>query len=99
MTGRGHEPVRSCAACRRKGSKGEFIRIVRQEAGRVAVDDSGKQPGRGAYICANKECLKVAVKKRALARALRLTNGAGASLESVYEDLRLRIKQGNGADR
>jgi hypothetical protein len=37
----------------------------------VVVDERGKLPGRGAYLCANRECLEKARKTRALTRALK----------------------------
>jgi hypothetical protein len=35
------------------------------------VDERGKLPGRGAYLCANLECLEKARKTRALSRSLK----------------------------
>jgi hypothetical protein len=35
------------------------------------LDERGKLPGRGAYLCARRECLDKAQKSRALARALK----------------------------
>jgi predicted RNA-binding protein YlxR (DUF448 family) len=49
-----------------------LIRIVRSPAGVVVVDERGKLPGRGAYLCANKECLEKARKTKALSRALKM---------------------------
>jgi hypothetical protein len=37
----------------------------------VALDERGKLPGRGAYICARRECLEKARKNKSLARALK----------------------------
>jgi predicted RNA-binding protein YlxR (DUF448 family) len=50
--------------------KKSLVRVVRTEAGSAAVDLTGKMNGRGAYVCPNAECLKKAVKSRALDRAL-----------------------------
>jgi hypothetical protein len=36
------------------------------------VDERGKLPGRGAYLCANRECLEKARKTKALSRALKV---------------------------
>ena len=35
----------------------------------VSLDFKGKMPGRGAYLCPNGECLKKAMKSKALERA------------------------------
>jgi predicted RNA-binding protein YlxR (DUF448 family) len=48
-----------------------LIRIARSPAGEVLLDERGKLPGRGAYLCARRECLDKARKTRALARALK----------------------------
>ena len=63
-------PVRQCAACRGHFDKKELIRVVRRPDGTVAVDDKGKMPGRGVYICKKSECLKRALKQDAFSHAL-----------------------------
>ena len=35
----------------------------------ISLDFQGKAPGRGAYLCPNPDCLKKAIKSRALERA------------------------------
>ena len=51
-----HIPIRTCVACREVKSKRELIRLVRNLNGSVQVDTSGKEPGRGAYLCRVLEC-------------------------------------------
>ena len=63
-------PQRSCIGCGEKKNKSEFIRIVRTPEGELVLDKTGKMPGRGAYLCLSEECLKKAVKKRTIERAL-----------------------------
>ena len=54
-------PERQCVGCREKKPKNEFIRIVRvADTGEIEIDRSGRKPGRGAYICPSKTCLKKA---------------------------------------
>jgi hypothetical protein len=36
----------------------------------VALDDTGRQPGRGAYLCRDAACFDLAARRRALAHAL-----------------------------
>ena len=62
-------PMRQCVGCRVMRDKRELIRIVRSPEGEISVDATGKKAGRGAYICRDAECLKKAVKSRALSRA------------------------------
>ena len=47
----------------------KLVRIVRSPEGVVSLDFSGKANGRGAYLCRNAECLRKAVRSRALERA------------------------------
>ena len=62
-------PMRQCLGCREMKPKRELIRAVRSAAGEISLDFRGKAPGRGAYICPNPQCLKKAIKARALERA------------------------------
>jgi predicted RNA-binding protein YlxR (DUF448 family) len=62
-------PMRQCLGCREMKPKRELIRAVRSPEGDVSLDFRGKKPGRGAYVCPNAECLKRAVKSKALSRA------------------------------
>ena len=63
-------PMRQCLGCREMKQKRELIRVVRSPEGEVSLDSRGKKPGRGAYVCPNEECLKRAIKSKALERAL-----------------------------
>lgn len=63
-------PIRTCVACRTARNKRDLVRIVRTTDGVVELDATGKLSGRGAYLCPQVECLKTAVKRRALNRAL-----------------------------
>ena len=62
-------PMRQCLGCREHKPKRELVRIVRSPEGQVSLDRSGKMNGRGAYLCHNPECLRRAVKAKALERA------------------------------
>jgi predicted RNA-binding protein YlxR (DUF448 family) len=62
---------RRCVGCGAEAPKSGLIRVSRSPEGKISVDAGGKAPGRGAYICANVECVKLAMKKNALARALK----------------------------
>ena len=63
-------PMRQCLGCREMKPKRELLRVVRSPEGEVSPDTRGKKPGRGAYVCPNADCLKKAIKTRALSRAL-----------------------------
>lgn len=49
--------------------KQTLTRVVRSADGVVSLDTTGKKNGRGAYICKNAECFKLAVKKKCFYRA------------------------------
>ena len=62
-------PLRKCVGCGQMKPKAELIRVVRDNAGGVSLDPSGKKPGRGAYICLQGDCLTQARKARRLEKA------------------------------
>jgi len=66
-----HLPQRTCIACQQTKEKKSLIRLVRSENGIAEVDISGKEPGRGAYLCPNTACWESALKKNRLEYALR----------------------------
>ena len=63
-------PQRQCMGCRERKAKRDMIRVVRGTDGTVSLDFSGKLNGRGAYICPDPECLKKAIRSKALDRSL-----------------------------
>lgn len=65
-------PQRKCVACQEMRSKKELIRIVRSPQGDIHIDLTGKKPGRGAYLCGNVSCFKLAKKSKAFERALKV---------------------------
>lgn len=68
-----HVPERTCVACRAHGAKRALVRVVRLTEGGVVVDETGKQKGRGAYLCRQRVCWSQALKRGVLERALRVT--------------------------
>ena len=63
-------PMRMCVGCRQMFEKRELVRVVRGDGGVAHIDLRGKLPGRGAYVCRNRECLNKAIKSKAIERAL-----------------------------
>ena len=63
-------PERRCIGCMTSKPKAELIRIVASENG-LQIDQSGRMPGRGAYLCRSEECARLALKKNAFGRNLR----------------------------
>jgi predicted RNA-binding protein YlxR (DUF448 family) len=67
-----HTPIRTCIGTGEKKPKNEMIRLVRREDGSVVVDVRGREKGRGANISMDISAFDLAVKKRAIGRALKL---------------------------
>lgn len=80
-------PMRQCLGCREMKPKRELIRAVRSPEGEISLDFKGKASGRGAYICPDKECLKKAIKARALERAF-----SSPIPSEVYEQLQQQME-------
>jgi len=64
-------PQRTCVACREVQGKRSLIRIVSSVNGGVQLDLTGKQSGRGAYLCAKRSCFELALEQRRLEHSLR----------------------------
>ncbi|MGI6258450.1 MAG: YlxR family protein [Anaerolineaceae bacterium] len=64
-----HVPQRTCVGCREVLPKKNLIRLVKTEQG-VQIDQSGKLPGRGAYLHDQRSCWVKGL-KGSLAKALR----------------------------
>lgn len=75
-------PMRQCTGCREMKNKREMIRVIRTAENEICIDVTGRKNGRGAYICPNMNCLKMAMKNRGLERSLKT-----AIPESVYQQL------------
>lgn len=80
-------PLRQCIGCREMKPKGELIRVVRSPEGEISIDDAGRKPGRGAYVCRSSDCLRRAQKSRALERAFsqKISDGVYDALVAAVE--------------
>jgi predicted RNA-binding protein YlxR (DUF448 family) len=70
---RKHIPQRTCVGCRTVEGKRQLIRLVRTSEVTVEIDQTGKRPGRGAYLHRRRSCWEIALQKRHLERALKLS--------------------------
>ena len=86
-------PQRTCSVCRTQKNKNELLRITKNKENIIKVDETGKQPGRGAYICYDMECLKKAQKSKKLEQTLEI------SIENeIYEQIKNLIERKIGGD-
>ena len=70
-------PVRTCVGCRKRELAVELLRVTAVSTGNgeyvVTADPAGTLPGRGAWLHPVPQCAKEAIRRRAFARALRIT--------------------------
>ena len=86
-------PQRTCIVCRTQKNKKELLRIAKNKDNVIKVDELGKEPGRGAYICYDMECLKKAQKTKKIEKALEI------SIEQeIYNEIENAIEKKNGGD-
>lgn len=82
-------PMRMCLCCREMKPKKDLVRVVANKEGDISLDLTGKAPGRGAYLCRGRECVKKLGKSKALDRAF-----ARAVPQEVYEALEKELTGG-----
>ena len=84
-------PLRRCTGCFQMKPKSDLIRIVSNNTNEICFDNTGKMPGRGAYICADRQCLENAYKKKGLDRSFKKSvpkevySNLEIELERIYE--------------
>ena len=81
------KPQRQCIGCRESKDKNELIRVVKTPEGEIVLDRTGRQNGRGAYLCDNEECLLKARKSNALSRSFKMNVP-----EETYETLERQLQ-------
>jgi len=84
--------TRQCMACRKKDLKRNLMRIVRMSGGTIEFDPEQKKEGRGAYICADPECLTKAKSRRLFGEEFGLPDPA-----DVYIELAETLLAGKGS--
>ena len=82
-------PMRQCVGCREMKPKKELCRVVKSPEGEVSLDFKGKAPGRGAYVCPDAQCLKKAIRAKALERAFEVSIG-----QEIYDALLEKMEEG-----
>jgi predicted RNA-binding protein YlxR (DUF448 family) len=61
---------RRCVACRENKQQNEMLRIARINDNYL-IDDKNTLGGRGAYVCSNKKCIELTIKKKLLNKAFK----------------------------
>ncbi len=83
-------PMRQCTGCREMKPKRELIRVVKSPENEITLDFKGKAQGRGAYVCRSQECLKKAIKSKALERSLEVPIP-----DEIYSQLKEQMEAGD----
>jgi predicted RNA-binding protein YlxR (DUF448 family)/ribosomal protein L7Ae-like RNA K-turn-binding protein len=73
--------MRQCLACRKRDIKGNMMRIVQGEGKSVDFDPTQRQEGRGAYLCANADCLAKARSRHLIGAEFGIPDPPGVYLE------------------
>jgi uncharacterized protein len=79
-------PERMCVVTHEKHEKQAMLRIVKDKDGKIFVDPTGKQNGKGAYITKSSEVLALAIKNKTLEKIF-----ASPIPDSVYEEIKNNI--------
>ncbi len=61
---------RKCIACRNNFQQSEMLRIAKVKD-EILIDANHKLGGRGCYVCKNKDCFELMMKKHLLSRAFK----------------------------
>ena len=86
-------PQRTCSVCRTQKNKNKLLRVVKSKDNIINVDETGKQSGRGAYICYDMECLEKAQKSKRLEKVLEIKIE-----DEIYEQMKNVIEKKIGGD-
>lgn len=87
MTTNKKVPMRKCVGCGEMKNKKELLRVIHTPENELILDTTGRQNGRGAYLCANMDCFQAARKNRGLERSLKM-----AIPEEIYEELQKEMQ-------
>lgn len=82
-------PLRQCVGCGEMKSKKELMRVLKTAEDEICLDVTGKKNGRGAYLCAKKECLYKARKNKGIERSFKMSipDKVYITLEEEFENI------------
>ncbi len=74
-----------CCVCRKRQEKNALFRVTGTAEEEAALDEKGYMPGRGVYLCRDRNCIGTAKKRSACERSLKLP--ANPALYEILEDM------------
>lgn len=86
-------PLRQCVGCGQMKGKKEMMRVIKTAEGDIVLDMTGKKNGRGAYLCKDEACLKLALKNKGLERSFKMSID-----RSIYDSLQKEFEGSIGRD-
>ena len=72
---------RRCVACRENKQQNEMLRIARLNDN-YTIDKNHKLGGRGAYVCLDRKCIDLTIKKKLLNKSFKTNLDA-----KIYDEL------------
>ncbi len=90
------KPERMCVGCRGQAPKDELERFIYHDDVGVVFDLRQKAPGRGVYVHAERDCLRLAARKGGFSRGFkrRVVVDADELTEDVRRGIRRRLDEG-----
>lgn len=85
-------PMRQCIGCREMKDKREMIRVIKTPEDELVIDKTGRQNGRGAYLCPDIACFVKARKNHGLEHSLKMKIPP-----EIYESLEKELEGRNEA--
>ncbi len=79
-------PLRTCVGCRSVAPAEALLRVVAHD-GAVVPDPRRLLPGRGAHVHPDQACLDLAERRRAFARALRISSPDLSAVRAALEEV------------
>lgn len=76
--------MRRCIACRQSFPQDELIRFTLSD-GSIVADRDRRAEGRGFYLCRNKDCVELAIKRKSFNRICRRSVSEAEIFKAVKE--------------
>lgn len=78
------EVIRKCIVTGESHNKKELLRVVKTPTGEIVVDKTGRVNGRGAYVVARRDAIKLARKKNSFGKVFE---------KEISEDIYLLLEE------
>jgi len=79
------EIKRKCQACNQIFNRNDLIKITKLANDVLKINPSSFELGRSMYLCKNKDCIVLAIKKKRIKNALKCSNGD--EIKKIEEEL------------